>query len=142
MTFQQGVLGDGELTNTAKWYYRILKVINDLLQTLRGDTAWQPATLAGTWTAAASGFAVPGYRIRDGILYLCGAVTGGSDGQLIFTLPVGYRPSAGTAILGAYASSTFVRIDVATSGTVTLVETGTGGSPTNVYLSDLCVPLS
>lgn len=136
MTFTQATLGDGELTNASKWWWRILKPINDALQSLRADIGWQNAALAAGWANVGAPFAPAGYRIRDGILYLTGAVTGGAVNTIIFTLPVAYRPSVPLLLLG-YGSSVITRITIGTGGTVLLEGTSSGVAPTNVYLTGL-----
>lgn len=120
-SFTQGTLGDGELMNASKWWWRVLKPLSDLLSPWLGDLVWQNATLLGAWTNNAGTSWYPlQYRVRGGVLWLRGTATGGAFGSNIFALPVGYRPSAGgTVIITCYGSAgTLVRIGISTSGTV------------------------
>lgn len=60
------------------------------------------------------------FRIREaGVVDLHGVVTGGSSGDPIFTLPVGYRPSNRTFILGYDpVNDTAEGVVIETDGTV------------------------
>jgi len=93
------------------------------------DTAFTPATLAGTWVNVA-GKAVTAYRKEGRQVRIKGYVSSGTG--TIFTLPVGYRPvvdlSFGTDANGAHAL-----VDVSTSGAVSLI----AGSNLNLTLSSV-----
>lgn len=60
-------------------------------------TLTQPPTIATAWVPYGAPYATPGYRITmDGLVYLSGVVKDGTtgSGNIMFTLPEGYRPSA------------------------------------------------
>lgn len=65
---------------------------------------------------------LPAFRIREaGVVDLHGGFTGGDGGTVVFTLPEGYRPSAGTIVLGVGLSdpATPAFLSIATNGEVT-----------------------
>lgn len=61
------------------------------------DTGWITPTLSNGWGQYA-GWEPFAYRRINGVVYLRGLISGGTttDGTLIFNLPVGFRPAAGT----------------------------------------------
>lgn len=83
-----------------------------------GDTGWQNITLAGTW--ATSGGLTPQYRVLNGVVHLRGSVSGGGSTTL-GTLPAGARPGqASTFPLIHSTGITITRIDIATTGVMTM----------------------
>lgn len=127
-----------ELTNAAKWYGRLWQPVSDYLIGKLGDQSWIAPTLLNSWSNAA-GYAPAGYRIRDGVLYLRGAVTGGTVNP-IFVLPTGYRPTTLT-LFAVPADPGVARIDIDGSGNVALVFYGGSGTNTLVTLDTLIFPL-
>lgn len=126
------------------------------LDVVEADTGWVAATLASGWSNYGSGYAAAAYRKWRGVTFLRGLVkrAGNAAADTILTLPAGYRPGG----IGLYASvvagmanvpttdppsepfstgvvnsipNVAVRVDVSTSGAVTLnngfAETGFGG---------------
>jgi hypothetical protein len=118
VTLTTSTFGSPELSNATKWWWRVLKPFSDAFMAWLGDTGWQAPTLGGGWVANGVGTqAPPGYRIRGGVLYLRGTISGGALGT-IFTLPVGYRIdvlNTGVVTLQAYgaapASNAFVSLN-------------------------------
>jgi hypothetical protein len=85
---------------------------------------WHPLTFAGSWTNWASGYATGAYR-RDvfGQVYLRGSLTknAGSPaaGDVIATLPVGYRPPQRlTFAVVSGASNQYGGIDIVSNGDI------------------------
>ena len=87
------------------------------------------ATLNATWTAYANGYETPGYYKDNDRVYLRGLLrkTGAySAGELIFTLPIDYRP-ASRILQHAGQNGNLARIDVLADGSV-LYMAGANGS--------------
>ena len=85
------------------------------------DIPWVTPTLTSPFTWQGAPFAVPGYR-RDatGQVWLRGVLgTSGAVPSVPFTLPVGYRPG-GQRLYVVNASGAFGRVDVFTTGAVTV----------------------
>lgn len=84
-------------------------------------TAWTAPTFAGTWTSLGGGIAPVRYRKVGSLVHLRGTLTtpgaqvAGAD---LFTLPAGFRPTAGTVIFACAASVGYARVDVTTTGLV------------------------
>lgn len=57
------------------------------------DTGWIVPNLTGNWSNFGGGFSVTRYRRINGVVYIEGTVANGNDGQVIFSLPVGFRPA-------------------------------------------------
>lgn len=96
------------------------------------DTSWQTPSLQNGWLEYSGGFQQSGYMIdKNGFVHLRGLIKSGTIGATIFTLPVGYRPAT-TLIFAAVNSSSVGRVDVASSGTVTLSASYAAG---NAFLS-------
>lgn len=135
-----------ELTNANKWWLRVLQPISAKIATYLGDGAWTDATLLNGFTAyQPATYGNPGYRVRDGILHLRGAVAaGGAVTSTIFTLPVGYRPVT-PHIFHANCTNGNGRIDVRDTGAVNLVmlaATAPVGGRTFMFLDGIHLPLS
>lgn len=129
-TFTQATLGDGELSNASKWYWRILKPISDAFAALIGDAGWTNATPLGSWTTPSSSPYHPiGYRKRGNVVWLRGSAAGGTVGQTVFTLPAGYRPALVLLCTGI-SSAAISRVDVTPAGSVIFTgnTAGTSGS--------------
>jgi hypothetical protein len=94
------------------------------------DNVWTTPTFNGAWTSVASGYDTVGYKLYpDGRVALKGLIKNGtpvSTASVLFTLPVGYRPSGAKIfpVLISGAGATW-RLNVAVAGTVALdVQTG------------------
>lgn len=57
------------------------------------DTGWIVPTLTGGYTNFGSGYAVTRYRRINGVVHIEGTVAAGNVGQVIFSLPPGFRPA-------------------------------------------------
>lgn len=84
------------------------------------------ANFGATWQGARF------WKDPMGLVHLEGLVAGGATATVIFTLPVGYRPSAGVLFGSDMSATVHARIDVESDGDV-VARFGTGG--TNVYVS-------
>lgn len=135
---QAGVVPDpGTTSGTAKFLREdasFSKVGGADLDGTVGIANGGTGSTAQTWTALSSGLqnswtdtggsdAASGYSKWGNILFLRGAITGGTttDNTLLFTLPAGYRPSGRVmASVGLYNGSTVVAafLLVATNGEV------------------------
>ncbi len=88
--------------------------------------AWASLVLQNNWTAYNSGYATPSYiKTSDGVVVLKGLIknTGSpTDGQIIATLPEGYRPSGALIFAASTAASTApsvdARLDIDASGNI------------------------
>jgi hypothetical protein len=127
------VFSPRELTNPIKWYRRVWKPLSDALLGLLGDAGWVAATLTGGWTNVGAPYAPASYRIRDGVLYLRGAISGGALGTA-FTLPAAYTPANRTMLL-LPAQGGCARVDVRETGPVQVVAYADGGTNTHVSLN-------
>lgn len=105
---------------------------------LMGTDSWQAANTATGVTA--TGFAPPEFRRNPtGDVYLRGAVTAtipaGTTGIPLFTLPVGYRPSATERwVQQGTGAGQQVRIQVDPAGVVTALQHA-GTVPTSFYIN-------
>lgn len=148
--------GRGELTNSSKWYTRVWKPISDALQAIWGpDNSWHALTLASGWTAVSTGTnGVPAWRVRDGVLYLRGVVSGSGVGTLpstITTLPTQARPAlpiqstkkliftATSGLGGRSVCRINYLVDV---GTVQIEQLAVNANLSGVYLGNIVVPLT
>lgn len=93
--------------------------------------AWTIPTLTNSWVAFGGGFLGPAYcKDLEGFVHLRGMVKSGTSNAAIFTLPVGYRPSA-TIMFRGYGESPLgtpvsANITITSAGVVTS-DVGTGG---------------
>ncbi|MBD1925764.1 hypothetical protein H6F74_05635 [Trichocoleus sp. FACHB-90] len=87
---------------------------------------WRLATLSNGWINVGGVFAPTAYY-KDplGIVHLRGLVSSGTG--IIFTLPVGYRPTGYRLIFPVLALNAIARIDVLLNGSVNFV-TGTNSN--------------
>lgn len=74
---------------------KAVKQLNDLKANKQQEN-WINAVMNSAWKNAVSDLPTQYRKDEFGIVHLRGAVTGGSAGNSIFQLPVGYRPSSGT----------------------------------------------
>lgn len=94
-------------------------------------TAGEPA-LAANWSLYAAGWQAIGfYKTTTGVVFLQGMMKKSvaiSAGEVLFTLPVGYRPLA-TCLFNVQSAGALGRVDVGPTGSV-VVQAGS-----NVWLS-------
>lgn len=96
-------------------------------------TTWLPAQLQPPWFHYGGGWQSARYtRDAMGTVFVEGLVAGGSAGDTIFTLPVGYRP-VGQLIFATIANNGLARLDVTSGGAVVW---NTGG--TSAFISVNC----
>jgi hypothetical protein len=98
-----------------------------------GNEAWVYPTQINGWYNFGSGYAAGSYR-KDafGLVHLRGLVAGGTLGQSVFTLPIGYRPAANHVFM-TMANNAVGRLDVNADGSV--IPGALGGPGSNVYFS-------
>lgn len=80
------------------------------------------------WVATGGAYAAPGYkRMPDGTVQLRGAIQNGTQGAVIWTLPVGYRPLYEMVLPCASGTpTTGTRLQVQTSGNIYVYSSGAG----------------
>jgi hypothetical protein len=114
LTSQNGLLGLSEK----------MRIKDDGNVTIAGkilNEAWQTPTLLNTWVNYGPGFNTPQYYIdKESVVHLKGLVKNGAVGTVIFTLPVGYRPTE-QYIFTVNSGGAFGRVDVAAYGDVIVV---------------------
>lgn len=120
-----------ELIDSIKMTARVDANFNAIVPRV-ADTGWlgNPALGSG-WSATGSGNATPTYRLKGGIVYCHGMMSGGTTGAL-FTLPVGLRPLANIPFVVLTNGGTG-RIDVSAAGVLTLIQFN--NSSNNAYMS-------
>ena len=100
----------------------------------RESTAWVVPTLTGGWKAFGGGVDTPAYAKRNGIVWLKGTIAAGTIAQIVFTLPVGFRPNTRLGF-DQIANLNIARVDVEASGIVSVqAYSGTGASNSFVSL--------
>lgn len=87
---------------------------------------WKNVAFVNAWTNYGGEYnPVQYYKDTDGFVHIRGLATGGAfGGTIMFTLPVGYRPSH-RVLKGTIASDAIARVDVQANGNV-LAMTGSG----------------
>ena len=88
---------------------------------------WQSLQLQNTWANFDTEYNSAQYtKTKAGVVVVKGLVkrTGGGaiGGELIGTLPVGYRPEGGSLLFGTSSAGNTGRVDVSTSGSITIVD--------------------
>lgn len=102
--------------------------------TALAPSAWTAVTFQNSWVNFAGGIDVATkYRKVGDIVYLQGAVSGGSVPSTIFTLPSGFRPVARHIFPVISNASAIGRVDVNASGAVSCEV----GNTANVFLSGI-----
>lgn len=114
----------GASTTTSNELLRIKGNGNVAVAGVVETEAFIAPTLLNSFTNYGSGYASAGYyKDKMGIVHLHGLVqhVGEPDGLVIFTLPVGYRPStSGELIFMSYNADTLGRVDVMANGNVVM----------------------
>lgn len=123
MVLSNGTLGTGTLD------YEDLIFLNDDWHYIgaTGEPAFQNSWVNNGGSRGDVAFK----RTLDKFVYFCGAMQGGSDATVAFTLPAGYRPSAtvDTVALGFSAVvGTSNRVTVSTAGDVTIYWSSLGNT--------------
>lgn len=132
------LFADGEEVNEAKLYLRLFTAINTLNNQVQagmaGDSGWIIPTLGNSWTSFDAGavYAVPQYRLLNGVVWLHGAMKGGTLSTAAFTLPVGMRPLKTTQFSNGSNGFT-CQFTILASGAVEVTAYGSGGS--NAFVS-------
>ncbi len=79
---------------------------------------WTAPTLGNGWVNFLSGVAPVAYRRVGDVVELRGAIRSGTLATTVFTLPVGFRPTAGNHLFAVVAGPGGARLDVSSDGTV------------------------
>jgi hypothetical protein len=89
------------------------------------DVAWSSFSLQNNWTDYGSGYYTNGYRrTKDGVVILKGLIKRSgtiTSGEIIGTLPVGYRPSEELIFETCTNSNASSRVDIFSDGTVRVI---------------------
>lgn len=108
-------------------------ILEDNSTFLYGDTGW---TNISSFTNSYTNFGgfTTRYILLGRLVYVQGAITGGTPNTVAFTLPSGYQPTQ-IMTFAAVMNSAFGQLQVNTSGQVTPITTGTS---VNI---DICFPV-
>lgn len=86
------------------------------------DSGWIAPAFSNSWANLGSGYQTAGYRKVGGVVYLRGVIASGTttDGTAVFSLPVGFRPTATESFPTSNSASPSVdtRVEINTSGAV------------------------
>lgn len=96
------------------------------------DSGWIQPAYVNSWVSYDNTFGPPGYRKKNGIVYLRGLIKGGTA-QLMFTLPAGFRPSV-RQLFDISSNEAHARVDVTPAGEVLHIS---GGSNAWVSLNSI-----
>lgn len=105
------------------------------LQAASADTGWIAPTLTNTWANYASGFQSAAYRKIGNQVFIRGLVKDGVVGGAtpIFTMPVGFRPTAGIVMYAGISAAT--RVTAGSTGGPSPNSTGAqiGAAPAHTH---------
>ena len=113
--------------------------LTQIADLLYGTDGWVACTLVNSWVAYGSPWANPEYRIAGGVVHLRGMLKSGTWGAVMFTLPVGARPTE-SRFLPTMSNAVLSAVEVASNGDVK-VAGGAAGSNAWVSLDGLTIPL-
>ena len=114
--FTETELSNGALDTR---YYTETEVTNALaLKADKTQEAWITPTLLNGWVESL--FSIRYRKDSFGIVHIKGRISGGTNGTVAFILPVGYRPTQATGMLGMSDTNVVPRITVNSDGTVTI----------------------
>lgn len=87
-----------------------------------GVEAWQAPTLGSSWVNFAGGYQNAAYRKIGNRVFIRGMVKNGTitDGTVLFTLPIGYRPLGHELFTGYQSAGTAYRLNVNSTGAVAI----------------------
>lgn len=114
--------------------------VSGTLQSTISDTTWRIVGGSGepafqnSWTNYGAPYASAAFG-KDPVdtIFIRGAVTNGTSGTVVFTLPTGYRPLNGTIDFMVPTANNYAKLTIDTSGNVTL--TGTPVNRINIEVS-------
>jgi hypothetical protein len=99
---------------------------------------WLAPSLTNSWVNAAGGTTAAGYyKDTSGRVWLRGVIKTGASLSSAFTLPSGYRPTAGSENFSAVTATGLGVVIIATSGTVTIADLVNSGCSTSTSLSGI-----
>lgn len=115
---------------TTKQYLRTDGSGSLVWESLGNQQAWQSVTFSGTWVNYAGYATCQYYKDNEGVVHVKGVASSGATAtSVIFTLPVGYRPTENRMFAGS-GNDAFTTIIVGSDGTVK-------GSPGNTTFTSL-----
>ncbi|MEY9862064.1 hypothetical protein ABH935_007708 [Catenulispora sp. GAS73] len=103
-----------------------------------------PVTLQNGWSGGPYGTAQPAVQIKSsyytggsnqGTVHFVGAISGGANGSVAFTLPVGYRPSTTKYVPVDMCGATNGRLIIHTDGTVVVQQESSTSTNANCFTS-------
>lgn len=106
---------------------------------LYGTDGWTNLTLVNSWVSYGFPYSTAGYRVSADVVHLRGMVKSGTWDAVMFTLPVGARPTE-SRLLPTVSIGVLSALVVASNGEVK-VASGAGGSNAYVSLDGLTIPL-
>ena len=100
------------------------------------DTGWVALPFGGTWANLGGGYKVAQYRRKNGVVYVDGVVKDGAigPGQLIATLPVGFRPAA-YIMRTVWANGAARSVEIAPDGRIVVGDTSVSNLRTSLGFS-------
>jgi hypothetical protein len=117
-----GNLNGGAITAfldaSSSWQLEDLGPVSGFTPVPNPTPGWLNVTFMNGWTNYASGFQTAQYRKIGDIVYLRGLVAGGTVGQPICNLPVGYRPPAHLIFATDTQTNAHGRCDVYSNGNI------------------------
>jgi hypothetical protein len=129
----KGDVGLGNVDNTSDANKPISTATATALagkQATIADSGWTNATLSASWVTIGGSYSTPGYRKVGSSVYLRGTLSGGliTDGTVILTLPVGYRPTASERFSMSSSTSGAMRALIGSDGTVSIYGVTSGAT--------------
>ncbi|MDR3563352.1 MAG: hypothetical protein P4N59_18225 [Negativicutes bacterium] len=122
-------IDDGNGASLIRTLFGTLTGMNTTINQLVGVATtenWQTADLTAGWANFGAPYSQAAYyKDSGGIVHLGGVVKGGAAASVIFTLPVGSRPSYRQILSGLAGGDVACRIDVYPDGSVKWVVGGT-----------------
>ena len=112
-----------DVTATNKVYIRVNGTWINIYTPVEPVT-WNQPTLNAGWTNYGNDTSPVRYTKRDNVVYLEGSCSRTNEEDVIFTLPVGYRPEYDITNV-VFGFSGVMRMDIHNTGEVTLITNGT-----------------
>jgi hypothetical protein len=90
----------------------------------KSASSFTPLTLQNGWFNAPFGTSAPAVRAISGIIHLKGAIATSGTNPVPFTLPAGFRPASAVFVQVDLCTATNGRLQIDTSGVVTVQAEG------------------
>jgi hypothetical protein len=123
--------------DAAAMYNNITAPLNLIVPRIT-DGGWITATLGNSWAAFGGTYSTPKYRLKNGVVYLKGAMTGGTSATTVFTVPAGYRPLDTIGVIGGSGATAVALCTMNASGVFIVHGYSSGGSNAAVNLGGVC----